>query len=361
MRKLIAVMLVVIMIASLAVVSIQAADTDTAASAAGKATVTLVGIKGETVTKTFNVGDTIQATVYLNAAAALSDPNNGISSVSAVQNYDSAILAVANEYNEDQDDFDYGLATDIDAILPILNAKGNGIVNLRIPGKTVYNSSTPAKAGFKFTTDTSPLVVLQYTVIAPGAVTISNTATTIAESDKMLTRIVDRGEIKNSNFATPVALELISAAPGGATVSGSVKSFLSNTDEITLTLANDENSYTIDPVTGNTASYAFENVASGTYTLTVAKKNHVTREYKDVEVGTDDATLDVKICPIGDVSGNGTVNTQDVAMVNAHAQKLFTLEDYAFLCGDVSHNNKINTQDVAMINSHVQKLYSLWS
>lgn len=363
MRKLLAVVLAVIMLASVSVVGIHAAVADAASSAAGKATVTLVGLKGDTVTQTYNVGDVFKATVYLNAAEAIGDTSKyGISSVSASQTYDTGILESADAYNKNKQDEDYGMAEDIDAILPILNkGGGSAVANLGAAGTAIYNGSKAQSAGYKFVSDTSALVVLQYKVIAAGSVTIGNTAATIALSDKMLTRIVDRGVIKNDKFTSPVALELVSSVATGVSVSGAVKSFLSDSEPITLTLANADNTYTIDPVTGNNTTYAFDAVAPGTYTLTVSKKNHVTREYKDVAVSDSDVTLDVKICPPGDINGNGVVNTQDVSMANQHYQKLYYQEGYAFLCGDVNHDGKISTADVSRINQHYQKLYPLWT
>lgn len=364
MRKIIAVALAVVMIACAAVASVQAAATDTAPASAGKATVTLVGIKGETVSQEFNVGDTFKATVYLNASGAISDPKYGISSVSATQFYDSDILAPADEYNQVAGSSDYGMAKDIASILPILGS--NGVVNLGISGKAVYNGSMAAKAGYKFTTDTSALVVLQYTVIAPGAVTISNSATTIAASDTMLTRLVDRGVIKNENFTTPVALELVSAASVSFTVSGSYESsdledFEDEAISIQL-IQGDEVKYSV-PCADSEGEYSINDVAEGDYTLHVTRKNHVDHDY-DITV-SDDTVQDVVIYPIGDITGDGDVTLKDYRKAYRIVQEkddINDLDPYLLKCGDVSgKDDDITLKDYRQIYRHVAELSSLWT
>ena len=77
-------------------------------------------------------------------------------------------------------------------------------------------------------------------------------------------------------------------------------------------------------VKGNSASYAFDAVAPGTYTMKVMKNNHVTREYT-VTVGAENVTQDVKIHLKGDINGDGKVNTSDVGKANSHAKGTSTL------------------------------------
>ena len=69
-----------------------------------------------------------------------------------------------------------------------------------------------------------------------------------------------------------------------------------------------------------TAVYDIPEVAPGTYTMQVSKKNHVTREYT-VTVGAENVTQDVKIHLKGDVTGDGKVNTFDIVKMNLHAKK----------------------------------------
>ncbi|MBQ2828215.1 MAG: dockerin type I repeat-containing protein [Clostridia bacterium] len=139
-------------------------------------------------------------------------------------------------------------------------------------------------------------------------------------------------------------------------LSGDVTSYLSETDDITITLrkvSSEEIDYqTI--VQGNNTTYSFEDVIEGDYILTVSKNNHVTREY-EITIGDDALTQDVKIHPLGDVTGDGKINTIDVARANAHAKGVAVLGDYEFKCANVnSKDNKVNTIDVAKINAHAK-------
>ena len=61
MRRFLIILLAVMIIASVSVVSIGAADT-------GVAKVTMISVQGNSVTETYAVGDTITAYTYLNAS-----------------------------------------------------------------------------------------------------------------------------------------------------------------------------------------------------------------------------------------------------------------------------------------------------
>ena len=142
-------------------------------------------------------------------------------------------------------------------------------------------------------------------------------------------------------------------------LSGSVTSYLDGCDPVTLTLSAGGSVVKETVLTGCESTYGFGDVADGSYTMTVSKKNHVTREYAVTVSGT--TTLDVKLCPVGDVSGDGKVTTKDYAMANAHAQKVSLLSGYALKCGDVlKGDGKITTADAARINAAAQKVDPLW-
>ena len=147
----------------------------------------------------------------------------------------------------------------------------------------------------------------------------------------------------------------------GATVSGKVTSFGSETDDITVELYAEGSAsadYTVT-VKGNTAAYSIEGVAAGTYTMKVSKKNHVTRTYT-VTVGGS-VTQDAKICLLGDVTGDGRVNVGDTAKVYSHVKQTALLTDeYALACADVSGDGRINVGDTAKIYSHVKQTSLLW-
>lgn len=151
------------------------------------------------------------------------------------------------------------------------------------------------------------------------------------------------------------------AAVTGVTVSGTVKSYGSETENITVTLTPENGTPMTTVVTGNSAAYKFENVFAGTYTLKVEKTNHVAREYK-VTVSGDAVQQDAKVCLKGDLTGDGKVNTADVGRLYAHVRgtRLLT-DDYALSCGNVAGTDAtINTADVGRLYAHVKGTRVLW-
>ncbi|MBQ6413811.1 MAG: carboxypeptidase regulatory-like domain-containing protein [Ruminococcus sp.] len=365
MRKLLCLMLAVIMVVSVAVVAVNAAQT--APTGAGTATVTIQSVKGDTVTKTYAVGETFTTYTYLNA----SQINDGkIGSLNCSQFYTNSVLELAEDY-----DPEWGDIFDVDTIFPVTKqatvASGHWTESEEYAGMgaVYYNATIASYNGFKFDADDKALIICRYTVKAAGEATILNEITTLAQSDYELTRIVNRGKIVNDNFTSPVALSE-PAAPSGFTLSGTATSYKTNdgVDDVTLTLTGSDNNYT-DTATVTAAykgvkadtAYSFANVPAGNYVLSVAKGNHVTREYT-VEVSAD-TTQDVKICPIGDADGNGRVNAADSKAVFKHANEEATIDDeYMLKCSDVSKPlNRVNSVDSKAIFQHANEVVSLWT
>ena len=145
------------------------------------------------------------------------------------------------------------------------------------------------------------------------------------------------------------------------TVAGTATSFGSDTDNVILQLIAEgysEADYEVF-VKGNTAEYSIEGVSAGTYTMKVMKQNHVTREYT-VAVGSSNVVQDVKICLLGDVTGDGKVNTKDWNRIYDHVEETSLLTDYALACGDVNGDGKVNTKDWNRIYDHVEETNPLW-
>ena len=139
-------------------------------------------------------------------------------------------------------------------------------------------------------------------------------------------------------------------------LSGTVTSFGQAGEPVALKLTSGGNTYETTSTDGN---YRFGAVAAGTYTLTVSKKDHVTRTYT-VSVGSN-MTQDVKIHLKGDVDGNGKVNVGDTAKVYAHVKNSTPITDaYLLLCADVSGDGKVNVGDTAKIYAHVTGSTLLW-
>lgn len=145
------------------------------------------------------------------------------------------------------------------------------------------------------------------------------------------------------------------------TLSGTVKSYNSTTDPVTVQLFKSGSSSAAynTSVKGNSASYTISGITPGTYTMKVMKNNHVTREYT-VTVGAENVTQDVKIHLKGDINGDGKVNTSDVGKANSHAKGTSTLTGYDFACADVNGDGRVNTSDVGKINSHAKGTNKLW-
>ena len=155
-----------------------------------------------------------------------------------------------------------------------------------------------------------------------------------------------------------ITIKTKTATTTGYTVSGTVTSFLSETDPVTIQLLQNGSVKKTATVKGNTASYSLTKVPYGTYTLRVSKKNHVTRDYTfTVSANT---TKNLKICPKGDATGDGKVTNADYSRVNQHVCKVKPLTGYELQCADVVGNTDVTNADLARINQHVCKTKPLW-
>lgn len=148
----------------------------------------------------------------------------------------------------------------------------------------------------------------------------------------------------------------------GRTVSGTITTFLDGTDAVTVTLTREGDSSPsyAKVVYGNSATYTFDSVAEGTYTMTVSKKNHVTRTEK-VVVGATTVTKNMKVHPKGDINGDGKITTLDYMKTNAYVKGTITLTEYEMKCADViGTDGKVTTADAMRINAHVKGTKLLW-
>ncbi len=164
-------------------------------------------------------------------------------------------------------------------------------------------------------------------------------------------------------YSVEVAVEFTceEAPEGGVTVSGTAESFGGEEDVLFIDFilaGSTEKSYSAI-LAGTKGDFVVENVEPVTYTMRVTKNNHVTREY-EIVVADEDVVQDVKIHLLGDINGDGRVNTLDVARANAQAKGVSVLSKYEFDCVDVNGDGKVNTIDVARINFHAKGVSSLW-
>ena len=148
----------------------------------------------------------------------------------------------------------------------------------------------------------------------------------------------------------------------GVTVSGTITSYGDAGENVTVQLIEaglTEPAYEAI-VSGNSATYSFPIVPAGTYTLKVMKQNHVAREYT-VTVGAENVTQDVKICLLGDVNGDGTINAKDKKVIYNHINDSSKeLTGYTFDVGDVNGDGTINAKDKKLIYNHINGS-SLWT
>ena len=144
-------------------------------------------------------------------------------------------------------------------------------------------------------------------------------------------------------------------------VSGNITSYLSDTEPITVSMMKGGNTEYTTTEKGESASYSFENVEPGAYTITVSKEGHVTREYA-VTVGDSDVSQDVTICPLGDINGDGETDVLDATVGLRYIRKLRELDDYQIKCGDVfgDGDGEVDVNDISRILRHVRKLKPLY-
>ena len=162
-----------------------------------------------------------------------------------------------------------------------------------------------------------------------------------------------RGDAKSGTVTVEAA------AVTGVTVSGTVKSYGSETENVTVTLTPENGTPMTTVVTGNSAAYKFENVPAGTYTLKVEKKGHAPWT-ESITVGSEAVTQDVKICLLGDINADGRLTLADYGKVLQHVKKVSLLTDYEFACADINKDGKLTLVDYGKILQHVKKVSLLW-
>ena len=139
----------------------------------------------------------------------------------------------------------------------------------------------------------------------------------------------------------------------GVTVSGTVTSFGSETDEVTIELikkGETKPAYS-KAATGNSVEYSIAGVTAGEYTLRVSKKNNVT--YSEIINISTNIQKEITIYLIGDINRDKKVNIQDVIKLLNHVNKTAPIAD-DYLC-DINNDSKVNIQDVIRLLNHVNK------
>lgn len=168
------------------------------------------------------------------------------------------------------------------------------------------------------------------------------------------------GEYDKANNIT--VLQFVHKDPAPTTnisVSGTVKSYGSASDAVTVTLTKqgDTKPASTDTLPGASGTapysqnYTFSAVPAGTYTLKVEKKGHAPWT-ENITVGTDNITgKDVTIYLIGDVNGDGTIDATDMQRIYAHISGENTFSNSAQ--GDVNEDGNVDATDMQRIYAHI--------
>ena len=138
---------------------------------------------------------------------------------------------------------------------------------------------------------------------------------------------------------------ILTVASAGVTVSGTITSFGSKTDDVTIQLmkSGEEHAAYEIVVKGNSADYSIENVASGTYTVKVMKKEHVT-ETSTITVEDSALTVDKTIYLRGDINTDGLRNPDDLMLLKRVLLELDPADNPERF--DVKQDGKIDKKDL---------------
>ncbi len=158
----------------------------------------------------------------------------------------------------------------------------------------------------------------------------------------------------------------ITWTPMGSDVKLSVTSFGAASDAVTVQLipsGETEAAYTLTTADSpaNSGVWTLSGVKPGAYTVTLSKKNHVTRTYT-LTVEDAEASLEAQLWLLGDVTGDGLVNFSDYSKVLSQAKNpnAGALEGYALACADVTADGMVNFSDYAKVLSQAKGNPALW-
>lgn len=181
---------------------------------------------------------------------------------------------------------------------------------------TVKDSSGKAVSGAAVELYKDGTKVADATAGTDGKYTISNVST----GTYTLKAKSSDGSLNGSASVT-VAADSISNADvtvaKGFTVSGTIKSYGSASEAVTVTLTPSSGTPLTTTVTGNSANYSFPTVPAGTYTLKVEKKGHAPWT-ESITVDSAAIAKDVTVYLYGDINGDGFVKANDKTILARH-------------------------------------------
>ena len=136
----------------------------------------------------------------------------------------------------------------------------------------------------------------------------------------------------------------------GVEVSGTITSYGDANETVTVTLTPATGTPLVFTDIGNSATYSFDTVPAGTYTLKVEKKGHAPFT-KEITVGDSIVTEDVTVYLIGDVNRDGKIDATDMQRIYAHISGENTFSNPAQ--GDVNEDGNVDATDMQRIYAHI--------
>ena len=145
-------------------------------------------------------------------------------------------------------------------------------------------------------------------------------------------------------------------------VTVNVTSFLNENDGVSIGIFNSENKIVrFRTVYGNDVVVVFNPLDTGSYVLSVSKRDHADHRMNlFITGGSANITKDVDLHPLGDINGDGVVNNFDYGRINSHARGKSELTGYEFTCGDVNKDGVVNNFDAGRVNSHARGKSMIW-
>lgn len=147
------------------------------------ATITIKTFEGITDVKTVNVGDSFTVYTFLNTKYI---DDGKISSALGKQTYTDSVLALTDEVDDEEHE-----VLEPEEMFPVMG--DNAMGHLTSVGTLEFVGST--RKSFSFFDNDSKLIKTNYTVIAGGEAVIETSLTTLARSDKALTKIIKNGSV----------------------------------------------------------------------------------------------------------------------------------------------------------------------
>ena len=182
------------------------------------------------------------------------------------------------------------------------------------------------------------------------------------QGTEMLTVNEDEGTatFTTDGFSPFALLKVSEHEATGVTVSGTITSYGSASEAVTVTLLQGTSvigspQVLTTGVSGTapySQSYTFPAVPAGDYTLKVEKKGHAPFT-KGITVGSSSVTENVTVYLIGDVNGDGEVNAIDLQWVKQKILNKRVLSEQQLLVADVNKDGAVNAIDLQWIKQRI--------